>query len=51
MTANPSLLPQAATFTEPFSVAEQQLFDELADEAELEAIVDALFPDDLCVKP
>lgn len=38
-----SLLPQQA---DPFTEAEQHLFDELAADAELEAIVDALFPDD-----
>jgi hypothetical protein len=43
MTANPSLLPIAArVFTED----EEDLFAELADDADLEALVEALFPSD-----
>lgn len=43
MATNDSLLPRVL---DPFTDAEQHLFDELAADAELEAIVAALFPDD-----
>ena len=43
MTTHTSLLPTA---TDSFTDAEEHLFWELAQDAELEAIVAALFPDD-----
>ena len=37
---NASLLPQSA-----FTDTEDQLFDDIVDEAEIDALVDVLFPD------
>ena len=39
---NASLLPQSA-----FTDTEESLFDDIVDEAEIDALVDLLFPDDL----
>lgn len=47
MTANPSLLPSAA---QVFSDVEEDLFCDLADEADIDALVEALFPDELSPK-
>lgn len=44
MTANPSLLPSAAHV---FSDVEEEAFFDLADQADIDALVDALFPDEL----
>jgi hypothetical protein len=38
----PSLLPQSA-----FSDTEESLFDDIVDQAEIDALVDVLFPDEL----
>lgn len=41
-----SLLPQEELASSAFSHGEERLFEELARDAELDAIIDALFPDD-----
>ncbi len=45
---NASLLPTAAKV---FTEAEEDLFEDIVDEAEIDALVEALFPDSLTKGP
>lgn len=47
MTANPSLIPGPRSF----SALEEEMFEDLADAADLDTIVDSLFPNEELARP